>query len=356
VAGLVAVVVVATIEHGRVPSDPPKRTPPPAVRSSAPGTSTTAPVTPVVVSEMGHRLLGVTAGWELFGRGPGEVVRLQLALGRITRTTVPSLQSTGPVSFVVGPDEVMIRPWDLVPGYLVPDGQPPRGLPAVLSGGGLAVPGPDPGHVWVQTEGGDRMAMALVGWDGSKTGVTVPIPASAWVTSDGGGYLLVTGTGGVYEARPDGLRRVTTGAVLAVGPTRWLTVECDDQYHCVNVVIDRANRARRVLARSVGDANAPPGVISPDGSIAAVLRVDSTGQPTLDLLDLASGTHHSLAVSIEQRWFDTGGVTWSPDSRWLFVAAANGKLLVVDAPTRRIRDLGVALPEISQVALRSAPR
>ena len=58
---------------------------------------------PVAVSETGHRLLGVTAGWQVFGYGPNQVIRIQLARGRITRTTVPPLQSNGPVFFLACP-------------------------------------------------------------------------------------------------------------------------------------------------------------------------------------------------------------------------------------------------------------
>ena len=69
---------------------------------------------------MGHRLLGVRAGWELFGLGPSEVVRIQLARARITRTVFPGPQSSGPVTLLAGPYQAIVRPLDYVPGYLVP--------------------------------------------------------------------------------------------------------------------------------------------------------------------------------------------------------------------------------------------
>ena len=83
----------------------------------------------VMVTGVGHRLLGVRAGWELLGYGPYRAVRVQLAQGRVTQTVVPGLGSTGPFSFVAGPSQVIIRPWDFEPGYLVADGQPARPLP-----------------------------------------------------------------------------------------------------------------------------------------------------------------------------------------------------------------------------------
>ena len=77
---------------------------------SARPSSAVSPTPPVVVTEMGHPLLGVTGGWELFGLGDEVVVRIQLALGRITRTAVAAVQSSGPVSFVAGADRAIIAP------------------------------------------------------------------------------------------------------------------------------------------------------------------------------------------------------------------------------------------------------
>jgi hypothetical protein len=281
---------------------------------------------------------------------PDELVRVQLAKGRLTRTTVPALLSTGPVSFLVQPRTVIIRPLDLVPGYLVPDGRPADRLSGVLSLGGPAIPGPKPGQVWVQTDTGKHAAMTLVGSDGGATGVTIPIPSGSYVTSDGAGYPLFTGPDGAYDAQPDGLHRITTGTVLALGPTRWLTVECDDQDRCENVVIDRGSGKRRILRGPVLHLTPHAGVISPDGSTAAV-----AGQATLHLLDLKRGTDHWLAVPIDQgAAFDNETVAWSPESRWLFVAGLKGKLLVVDTHTHRVHHLGLALPPITQVAVRRA--
>jgi hypothetical protein len=97
---------------------------------------------PVTVRNLDHSLLGVSSGWELFGRSDGEVIRVQPARGRITRTRVPALASTGPVTFVVTATSAMIRPIDSVPGLLVPDGHPARQMPTDVSTGGPLFPGP----------------------------------------------------------------------------------------------------------------------------------------------------------------------------------------------------------------------
>jgi hypothetical protein len=152
---LVAVVVVATVRDGSTPSaspSGPRLTDAVTLPTSGSTASSAVPSRPVVVTQLGHRVLGVRAGWELFVRGsrglsgpPGELVRIQLAKGRLTRTTVPALLSTGPVSFLVQPRTVIIRPFDFVPGYLVPDGRPAERLSGGLSLRGPAVPGPQPG-------------------------------------------------------------------------------------------------------------------------------------------------------------------------------------------------------------------
>ncbi len=214
---------------------------------------------PVTVTEAGHRLLGVTAGWDLFGFSPGRVVRVQLALGRVTRTTVPPVQSTGPVSLIVGPGQVIILPLDNVPGYFVPDGQSARPLVAALSHGGIAIPGPSPGLVWFQA-GYQVRTLTLDRLNGTAQGPSIPLPAGGpWlVTPDGGGYALIHGispTGG-YDARPDTLRAVR-GTVAATGAGRLLTVLCHRR-RCSNVLIDPATDTQRALPGPAGGPGGGP--------------------------------------------------------------------------------------------------
>lgn len=323
-------------------------------RSSLPETTPAESPTPAItVRNIGHPLLEVPHAWELFGLGPAGVVRIQLALGRITSTAVPPVNSDGPESFVVGPDRAVIRPLDFVPGYLVPDGQPARELPGTLGQGGPAVPGPDRNHLWVQTGSGAHTAMTLVGFDGRSTNETVPVPSGGFLTvSDGAGYLVVNATGGTYDARPDGLHRITTGSLLAIGPTRWLTEECDDQHRCSTVVTDRASGQRRILDTPV-DRYELNGVISPDGSTAALLVQGPQGVATVHLLDLASGVDRTTGVTVDvSQGFGSGAFVWTPDSRWLLAAAANGRPSVVDGRSGHTRYLGASVAPITQVALR----
>ncbi len=284
------------------------------------------------------------------------MIRVQLAQGRITRTTIPTLLSTGPVSFFVGPGDAIIRPSDAVPGYLVPDRRPARALPGVLGGEGTVLPGPSPDQVWMQT-GSAQQSMTLVGRNGQPTGVSIPIPADEYfpVVSDGAGYVLFSGTGGVYDARPDGLHRVSTGTLQASGPTRWLVSECDERHRCGDVVIDRTTGTRHAVDPPVADQSGTGGLISPNGTTVAFLRLAEGETATLHLQNLTSGNDRRVGAAIDRPATD-GTTAWSPDSRWLFVIGAGGKLLVIDPRTAAVRPLGVSLPPLNQLAIRNAPR
>jgi hypothetical protein len=308
----------------------------------------------VRVTDVGHRLLGVQAGWELLGYGPYRAVRVQLARGRVTQTVVPGLGSTGPFSFVAGPSQVIIRPWDVEPGYLAADGQPARPLPRVLGQGGETLPGPRPGEVWVQTH---RLSLSLIRLDGRRTGVSIRLPAGGWwlASANGRGNVLLSGLGETYDVWPGGSWRIG-GVLAAVGPTRWLTVNCYRPHRCTDVITSPATGTQRELGgppvSSVSAAS--PGVIAPDGGTAAIFRVTPDGQVTLHLVSLATGADQPVVVRLGQESADAGTLAWSPDSRWLFVVTAHGGLAAVNPRTLQTEGLGVRLPWLSQIATRPA--
>jgi hypothetical protein len=318
-----------------------------------------APAQPAVaVTEAGHRLLGVRAGWELAGYGPGRAVRVQLARGRVIQTVVPQLDSTGAVSFVAGPSQMIIRPWDYVPGYLVPDGEPARVLTGTLGRGGAALPGPRPGEVWVQS--GPRVkSLSLSRMDGRPTGVSLRLPSGGWwlASPNGRGYVLLSGVGEIYDVWPGGSRHLG-GMLAAVGPTRWLIVNCNRPHRCADAVINPATGTQRQLGGPpVASVSAAfPGAIAPDGATAALFRVTAGGRVTLHLLNLATGADQPIAIPLDQLSTGPGTLAWSPDSRWLFVITARGGLAAVNAGTLSVEGLGVRLPGLSQIAIRNAPR
>lgn len=322
------------------------------------GLSSAPPLGPPKVTSLGHPLLNVPADWELFGQGSGVVVRIQLALGRITTTTVPQTNSDVSVVFLVGSDRAFIRPMDDTPGYVVRDGKRPAELPQTLQHGFTMLPGPDLRHVWTNQLEGDPSGLELVDLDGRSTGVKINVPNGAAVQgADGAGYALLGGIGGVYEARPGKVHRVTSGAMLASGPTRLLAVECDDSLSCANVVIDRATGARRTLGTPVESIGGTSGTISPDGNTAILQRQDGTSESGLRLLDLNTGADTPIQATPSTVGTPLGPQSvWSPDSRWVFVLDAAGRVIVVNRGTRQATVLGTRLAPVTQLALRHSTR
>jgi hypothetical protein len=321
------------------------------VRGGAPDSpATRQPDRMVAYVSVGPHMLGVTADWELFARGAHELVRIEPATGRVTRTPVPRLMSTGPVSFIVGPDRAVIRPLDYVPGYQVIDGERARSLPSALRAGGLILPGPKPATVWLPNPRGS--VLRLVRLTGRPTDISIRLPNDVgWLPiPDGSGYVL-GGPPGVWRARPDGVTQISRGALLATGPTGWLVRECS-QGTCKSVVIDRRTGDRRTLpgpALRLGYY----GAIAPDGSTAAVFDQEPYRRGiTVSLLDLHTGERRAVPVWVSMAPGE-GTVVWSPDSRWLFAPRTSGGLAIVDASTGEVRDLEVPLPQIEQLAVRT---
>jgi hypothetical protein len=311
----------------------------------------------VSTSEAGPRLLGVRASWELFGYGDGRLVRIQFASGRITQTAVP-VRSGGPVSLVVGPHEAIISRLDYLPAYLVPDGRPARPLSGVLGTGGIVIPGPQPGTAWVEA-GPAATSMPLVRMDGTGTGVSARLPPGglSGAFSDGRGGVVVIDyfeTGSTWDdVRPGGFQQIA-GDLAAVGPTRWLAVDCHAGRRCSSATVDPATGAQHTLPGPSAELllAVTPGVIAPDGSAAAIATA-SGDRVTLQLLNLVSGSDQQIPVSLDAESATDQMLAWSPDSRWLFVVTAQGKLAVVDARTGHVEGLGVSLPSLSLIAVRN---
>ncbi len=199
--------------------------------------------------------------------------------------------------------------------------------------------------------------MPLVRMDGTEVGVFLRLPPGGpWLAiPDGRGYVLIGSgdPGGLFDVRPSGSHRIA-GTLAAVGPTRWLIADCHAGHRCSNVVVDQAGGARHILPGPPAEPEpgTAPGVIAPDGSAAAVIRV-SGDQVTLHLLNLVSGADQQISVPLDQGSAADQTLAWSPDSRWLFIVAADGELAAVNARTRHVEGLGVELPPIGQIAVRN---
>lgn len=307
----------------------------------------------VRVTELGHSLLGISAGWELFASGTSGVVRIQFARGRITRTAVPALGTAAPVRLAVGPERVLLKPDDTASGYVVPDGQPARALRLGKRFTGPIFPGPEPGQFWISTGSRLQPRLSLIGADGTPTGVVVSYEANEFkpLVGDGRGNVLFHGIGGLYLASPDGMRKVAGGILLAVGADHLLTLRCDGSARCSRTVVNRDTGQRHVVQARCPNCDYPIGAISPDGGLAAVVRPASTYRSSLRIIDLNTGEIRSLTQMRSP--YQAGVVAWSPDGQWLFVAS-KGQLLAFDTRTWQPHRLDVELPPVTQVAIRGA--
>ena len=326
----------------------------------------------IAVKALGRPLLDDHPGWELLAAGTGAepgsggtavLVRIQFAAGQITRTKLPQLLSSGPVFLIPGPGQAIVRPLDNVAGYLVPDNKPARELPAALGEGGVVFPGPRPGQLWIPARSGAQPALRLVAMNGTAAGQSIRQlaaggPSSAPVLSapDGQGYVLIQGDDAAYDARPAGTRRVAAGTVTAVGSSGWLVSRCHSATRCVNTVIDPATGIGRILPGSADltgypvEGSWPPGLISPNGRLAAVVSSGPDNSQIMNLVDLRTGTDRAIALPHGAG----AGMAWSPDSQWLFSVTGNGALQVIEPATDHIRGIGVSLPPVRYLTIGQA--
>lgn len=360
-AALITVVFIIAADRDSKPTVNPIPTPPPTTTTTTTAvritpSPTTNPTTPVV-SEANGALLGVRAGWEVFAYASGELIRIEFARGRVTRTPLPVVDRSEPITLVVGSDRALIRPLDGTAGFVVPDGGPAEVLPRGRRGGEVAYPGPEPDQMWLQTFAENRDGLVLVTLDGTEVGPPIPIPTGSWpIGGDGRGNVLVGAIGGVYLVGLDGPRRITTGVLNAAGPTHYMITECDHRARCSTLIIDRNTGLRSGLDTKPDPSNyhTGPGIISPTGSHAALVRWGEEGTPAIRLIDFEAGKESRLDVELREPDSPVGQVmAFSPDGSWLFVASPDG-LVAVDINTRKVTDLEVTLSSVSNLAVRAA--
>jgi hypothetical protein len=250
---------------------------------------------------------------------------------------------------------VIVAPLDFVPGLVVLDGQPSRAMTRLPTEGGPAFPGPDDRHWWAgerTCDHGHVARMDLVDLDGRPVGPSIARPGFP-ASGDGTGKLVYITATGTYLESPTGRSLITTGTVLAIGPTRWLTIEHRGQ-GCELVTTDRATGARRALhaVDCLKDDTYFPGVVSPDGTTAAAVEGFATGTEALHVIDLASGADQVLGVQPLYADGSNGHLVWSPDSRSLWFVTQQGEVDIVDGHGSHLRRLPLDLPPVAQLAFR----
>lgn len=351
-AAILGPALVAQYEPDRRPESAPT---PSAIRlptRAATASSPTPGTGPVVLRSSGPLVEGLEVDWELFARTDDTVYRIDVRTGRVTATRHESLGTSGPVTFVADGQSAVLRPMDEGTGVAVPDGRPAQPLRGLLAKGGYALPGP-PGAVWVDSRPsgmGQTTAMRLVRFDGTATRESVAVD-SGYLSSDGAGGLLLSDVGGVWEARPEGLRRVTAGGITATGRRHYLVVGCDERHSCRSWLYDRQRRTQRRLAIPY-PGGWYDGALSPDGRYAAFVRYEGENpRSTLEVIDLRTSRTLVRAAGPDPGVSQPDRL-WSPDGRWL-ASLVDGRLALIDLRTGRRATPPLALPPLVQLTGRS---
>jgi hypothetical protein len=301
----------------------------------------------VTVTRLGHSVLGAPVGEQLYLRTAHYVARIDLGRGVITRSALPTIPDAEAVSFVVGAGGVLVRPSTAIRGYRIPDSGGVSRLPGLLTAPTPAWPAPREGQTWIDADG----RIVLVDELGRPLRPRIPVPfganpLGAW--PDGAGGLLFQTVQGWYTAAPSGTALVTTGDMVAIGPSRLLVARCLKD-GCRQVVVDRGTGRRTVLAGTYSGLTGLPGVVAPDGSVAAYADFPSS---LLELTDLRTGDALLLPLRCKNA---AQAMAWAPDSRELFVVDGTGGLLAVHPGTGRTVDLtALAGGPVEQVTVRAA--
>ena len=348
--GVVAMAGVRSLDGSAGPSE----------RDSAPPSGSHSPTPPPRSPSAGPPVVGAgptlpAAGdWEVYGRSDTEVVRLELRSGRMTRTPVPPLTAGGRVSFLATGTGVLARPVRGVPGYQVPDGEPVGPLPSALGRGGLILPGPEPGQVWISgtsrfsSRGEMLLASVSAGW--VRVQASLPAVTYGSVQPDGAGSYYVSSTGGTYVRVPGGYRRISTGTVLAASAGSLLTADCDERLRCRHALVDRWSGKRRTV-RLLPSFNAGLALISlsPDSRYVAVAYRLATRSPALHVIDLATGADREVRAAFDSG-LPNGSVVWSPTGDYVAAVGAQGRLVILASATAEVLPLSGDLPTIAQLA------
>ncbi|HVX45799.1 MAG TPA: hypothetical protein VHC49_18055, partial [Mycobacteriales bacterium] len=254
-------------------------------------------------------------------------------------------------------DRAIIRPLDRVDGYFVRDERRAQRLTGAMGFYGPFLPGPDPNTLWIPDEKNPGISMRLVTADGRSAHQAIHFPRQigGFAAPDGNGYALASTARGIFDLRPHSVHRITTDALIAAGPTGWLTAACHRGPECGLTLIDSVTGKRHGVGTFPGTtaggmispANPVTGIISADGSHAALITTEG-----LHVLSLRTGIDTLISVPLDSQAIQPGTIVWSPDSRWLFVAGADGRVYAVDARSSSVHYLN-QIPPVTQLAIRT---
>lgn len=290
---------------------------------------------------------------DVFARSDGQLYRIQTAQQLVTATKTPALQSSGALMFIVERDQVIVRGWGSPgDGFRVYDGKLAEDLPDRLKEPETILSGP-PGRLWVTTYRDDDPITRLTDLQGRPVRAThgpSSYPADAF-QSDGEHGLIMGSAGGYFAMTSDGPRRLTRGALLAVGPSHILTIDCDSTLHCSRYVVDRDTGHRRRIGPAAPTNMNESGTISHNGRLAALWRWTRSGPAELRILDLRTG-NVLTRVADPNGTGDADSLLWLADGR--LIGILGGRILVYNPSSGKISKPDLHLSDIQQLGLRSS--
>ena len=292
---------------------------------------------------------GLPAG-TLYARSTDTLYAVDVRTGATVATSIPTRTANDAVSMVPTGDGVTIRAWDDADGLLVRDGRLPDGLPGRLRTADELLPGPQ-GRLWVLTRPDDdpfTSTATLVDSRGRRDGPRST--ATGNYTSDGAGGLLLLDVGGVWQAYPEPLRRVTGGSLTSVGVHHYQLLECDDRHRCSEFLLDRRDGRRTPLSdrsRSYGGS-----LISPAGTLMASLgSFADDADPRTTITRLADDeVLHRLPDPPSPASSQPGSIVWL-SQRWL-VVITGGRIALYDTRDDRVLTPDVPAEDLLQLAWR----
>ncbi len=175
---------------------------------------------------------------------------------------------------------------------------------------------------------------------------TIEVGADAVYGTDDAGGLVYEQGGDIFVSDASGPQRLTSGELVAIGPTAALVHECDDAGACRNVLVDDEGRSDVLAgppaaARPVRQGEAVDGSFSPDGEVMLVQLPANTldGTVTDEEFSEWALVDRSSATAVPAPPPDRGAaVHWTADGSYAFYLSGD-RIQVFDRVAQRVQSL-----------------
>ncbi|HEX8509270.1 MAG TPA: hypothetical protein VF635_07210 [Propionibacteriaceae bacterium] len=344
---------ILVVPDRSAPTPPQPSAASPTVTPTASGQPLINPADPRVVRPGGRPLLPGSGPDQVFVQSSTAIYRIELATGQIIRTPTPLLDQHS--SFVAGPGWVVFKTIDNDPGVVVRNGHRAAPLPPALRPNGRLYPAQS-GGMWLVPENptrGARVVTRVNVNNGPDRNETIRLSGEIGLPSaDAAHYLFATNSGGTYQFRPSGVRKLTTGDLLAVGRHHLLVWDCDKKARCNPYRLDRTHgrrttipAARKAILKlyqgNVAQAEGSGGGdLSPDGTHTA-LRYPGNRLSSwpIAVVDLSTGQTRTLPGNLTDT-NPNSQFAWTANGRY-FLAITDHQMRAYDTTTGTTRTIPV---------------